>query len=130
MARFLLLISLFGLEDKVHVDGVVVGVAVACVDDIGGDDLDIIGHEEAVDRDAEGRLLVVGFVGGTAGGNRVLGIEGRNEGEPCGDRAFGNGLGPSVVFTARNAENFSGSAEQVLVEVAAGNAVVALLVLL
>ena len=58
--------ALFRLQNEVHIDGIVVGVAVARVNDVGGDGFDVVGDEEAVDRHAEGRLLVVGFVGRAA----------------------------------------------------------------
>lgn len=83
--------ALFRLQNEVHIDGIVVGVAVACVDDIGGDGFDVVGHEEAVDRDAEGRLLVVGFVGRAAGGDGVFGVKRHDKGEPVGDRPLGDG---------------------------------------
>lgn len=67
-----------------------VGVAIPCVHDIGGDGFDVVGHEEAVDRDAEGRLLVVGFVGRAAGGDGVFGVKRHDKGEPVGS-SLGDG---------------------------------------
>ena len=117
--------ALFRLQNEVHIDGIVVGVAIPRVDDIGGDDLNIIGHEEAVDRHAEGRLLVVGFVGRAAGGDGMVDVKRHDEGEPVGDRPLGDGLRPGVVLAARDAEDLGRIAEQVLIEVAARDAVVA-----
>ena len=122
--------ALFRLEDKVHVDGVVIGVAVVRVDHVRAEHLNIVRNEEAVHRHAEGGRHIIGLVRRAAGGNGVLRVEGRDEGEPCGDRALLNWQFPGFVFTARHAENLSGSAEKILVEVAAGNAVVAAFVFL
>ena len=105
-----------------------VGVAIPRVNDIGGDGFDVVGDEEAVDRHAEGRLLVVGFVGRAAGGDGVFGVKRHDKGEPVGDRPLGDGLRPGVVLAARDAEDLGRIAKQVLVEVAARDAVVAVFI--
>ena len=103
--------ALFRLQNEVHIDGIVVRIAIPCIDDVGGDDLDIIGDEEAVDRHAEGRLLIVGFVGRAAGGDGVFGVKRHDKGEPVGDRPLGDGLRPGVVLTAFYTEDLGRIAE-------------------
>ena len=120
--------ALFRLQNEVHIDGIVVGVAIPRVNDVGGDGFDVVGDEEAVDRHAEGRLLVVGFVGRAAGGDGMVDVKRHDEGEPVGDRPLGDGLRPGVVLAARDAEDLGRIAKQVLVEVAARDAVVAVFI--
>ena len=39
--------DLFRLQNEIHIDGIVVGVAIPRVNNIGGDGFDVVGDEEA-----------------------------------------------------------------------------------
>ena len=58
----------------------------------------------------------------------MVGVKRHDEGEPVGDRPLGDGLRPGVVLAARNAEDLGRIAKQILVEVAARDAVVAVFI--
>ena len=82
----------------------------------------IVGNHEAVHSQTKTCVLIVRLAGGAA----ARCTRGSDEPDSLGNRSFGDGLRPGVLFAGGNTENLAGIAKEILVEITARNVYISL----